>query len=212
MRGLPFRWRRRGVLGHSGMMKLALLDDYHRVATRMADWVRLAGRVEVASFDAKIADADELVRRLAPFDAILAMRERTAFPRSVLEGLPNLRLLITTGMWNAAIDVDAATKLGVQVCGTRDVGHLTAELTLAGRKITFDTSALGTSKTLAQFGAVEFHSYVLGFKFACIFFGRRESHVFIVRMARPNANSQSQRKQHANCHITKSMHGSPHKN
>jgi phosphoglycerate dehydrogenase-like enzyme len=111
------------------MMKLALLDDYHRVATRMADWGRLAGRVEVASFDAKIADADELIRRLA-LDAILAMRERTAFPRPVLERLPNLRLLITTGLWNAAIDVDAAMELGVQVCGTRDDGHLTAELTL----------------------------------------------------------------------------------
>ena len=92
------------------MMKLALLDDYHRVATRMADWGRLAGRVQVASFDAKIADADELIRRLAPFDAILAMRERTAFPRNVLERLPNLRLLITTGLWNAAIDVDLPQK------------------------------------------------------------------------------------------------------
>ena len=62
-------------------MKLALLDDYHRVATQLADWGRLAGRVEVSSFDAPIQDADELVRRLAPFEAILAMRERTAFPR-----------------------------------------------------------------------------------------------------------------------------------
>ena len=111
-------------------MKLALLDDYHRVATQMADWGRLAGRVEVSSFDAPIQDSDELVRRLAPFEAILAMRERTAFPRAVLERLPNLRLLITTGMWNASIDMGAATELGIQVCGTRDVGHLTAELTL----------------------------------------------------------------------------------
>ena len=111
-------------------MKLALLDDYHRVATQMADWGRLAGRVEVASFDTPIQDAGELVRCLAPFDAILAMRERTPFPRAVLERLPNLRLLITTGMWNASIDMAAATELGIQVCGTRDVGHLTAELTL----------------------------------------------------------------------------------
>jgi phosphoglycerate dehydrogenase-like enzyme len=111
-------------------MKLALLDDYHRVALQMADWGRVADRVEIASFDAPIPDADELVRRLSPFDAILAMRERTAFPRAVLERLPNLRLLITTGMWNASIDMEAATERGVQVCGTRDVGHLTAELTL----------------------------------------------------------------------------------
>ena len=111
-------------------MKLALLDDYHRVALRMADWGRLAGRLEIVSFDAPIADATELVDRLAPFEAIVAMRERTPFPRSVLERLPQLRLLITTGMWNASIDIAAAAELGIQVCGTRDVGHLTAELTL----------------------------------------------------------------------------------
>ncbi len=111
-------------------MKLALLDDYHGVALQMADWARLAGRVEIVSFDAPIADAMDLVRRLAPFDAILAMRERTAFPRSILQQLPKLRLLITTGLWNASIDSAAATELGIQVCGTRDVGHLTAELTL----------------------------------------------------------------------------------
>jgi phosphoglycerate dehydrogenase-like enzyme len=111
-------------------MKLALLDDYHRVALEMADWGRLADRVEVVSFDAPIRDADELVRVLKPFDAILAMRERTTFPRAILEQLPKLRLLITTGMWNASIDSAAAAELGIQVCGTRDVGHLTAELTL----------------------------------------------------------------------------------
>jgi phosphoglycerate dehydrogenase-like enzyme len=111
-------------------MKLALLDDYHSVALRMADWGRLAGRVEIESFAAPIPDAQNLVQRLSPFDAILAMRERTAFPRSILQQLPKLKLLITTGLWNASIDMDAATELGIQVCGTRDVGHLTAELTL----------------------------------------------------------------------------------
>src|SRR5262245_33404134 len=111
-------------------MKLALLDDYHRVALQMADWGRLGDRVEIICFDAPIVDAMELVHRLAPFDAILAMRERTAFPRSILEQLPKIRLLITTGMWNATIDIAAAAELGIQVCGTRDVGHLTAELTL----------------------------------------------------------------------------------
>jgi phosphoglycerate dehydrogenase-like enzyme len=111
-------------------MKLALLDDYHRVALRMAGWEQLAGRVDIVSFETPMPDANDLVRQLGAFDAILAMRERTQFPRSVLERLPKLRLLITTGMWNAAIDIAAATELGIQVCGTRDVGHLTAELTL----------------------------------------------------------------------------------
>jgi phosphoglycerate dehydrogenase-like enzyme len=86
--------------------------------------------VEIATFDSPFANAQDLVRQLASFDAILAMRERTAFPRAVLEQLPKLRLLITTGMWNASIDIEAATELGIQVCGTGDVGHLTAELTL----------------------------------------------------------------------------------
>jgi phosphoglycerate dehydrogenase-like enzyme len=111
-------------------MKLALIDDYHGVAQRMAAWDRLAGRIDVISFATSMSDAKDVVRQLAPFDAILAMRERTPFPRSVLEQLPQLRLLITTGMWNASIDIAAATELGIQVCGTRDVGHLTAELTL----------------------------------------------------------------------------------
>jgi phosphoglycerate dehydrogenase-like enzyme len=111
-------------------MKLALLDDYHRIALAMADWQRLTGRVEIATFDTPFANAQDLVRQLASFDAVLAMRERTAFPRAVLEQLPKLRLLITTGMWNASIDIEAATELGIQVCGTGDVGHLTAELTL----------------------------------------------------------------------------------
>jgi phosphoglycerate dehydrogenase-like enzyme len=111
-------------------MRLALLDDYHGVALQMADWNRLAPRVEVTSFGQPIVDPDELVRALSPFEAILAMRERTRFPRTVLERLPDLRLLVTTGMWNASIDIDYATSRGIQVCGTRDVGHLTAELTL----------------------------------------------------------------------------------
>ena len=104
-------------------MKLALLDDYHRVALQMADWQRLGARLEVTSFDALIADPDQLVRGLEPFDAVMAMRERTQFPRTVIERLPNLRLIITTGMWNAAIDIDTATARGIQVCGTRDVAQ-----------------------------------------------------------------------------------------
>ncbi|HET6927419.1 MAG TPA: D-2-hydroxyacid dehydrogenase family protein [Hyphomicrobiaceae bacterium] len=138
-------------------MKLALLDDYHGVALQMADWGRLAGRVEVVSYDAPVADSSELVRRLAPFDAILAMRERTPFPRSVLEQLPKLRLLITTGLWNASIDMEAATELGIQVCGTRDVGHLTAELTLGlilalARQIPHEERALRQGRWQVRLG------------------------------------------------------------
>ncbi|MFC7344421.1 D-2-hydroxyacid dehydrogenase family protein [Saccharopolyspora griseoalba] len=97
-------------------MRVAVLDDYQQVARECADWDSLPAEVEV--FTEHIADADELVRRLEPFEVIAAMRERTAFPREVLERLPNLELLVTTGMRNAAIDTAAARELGIVVSGT----------------------------------------------------------------------------------------------
>lgn len=97
-------------------MRVAVLDDYQRVAREFADWDSLPVEVEV--FTEHIADVDELVRRLAEFEVIAAMRERTAFPRAVLERLPNLKLLVTTGMRNASIDTGAALELGIVVSGT----------------------------------------------------------------------------------------------
>ena len=97
-------------------MRVAVLDDYQQVARDCADWDSLPAEVEV--FTEHIADVDELVRRLANFEVIAAMRERTAFPRAVLERLPNLRLLVTTGMRNASIDTGAARELGIVVSGT----------------------------------------------------------------------------------------------
>lgn len=113
-------------------MKLVLLDDYLGIAREMADWGRLSPTVDVTSIREPIKDSDALVRTLLPYDAVMCMRERTPLPRAVIDRLPNLRLIITTGMWNASIDIDgAATERGIPVCGTRDVDHLTAELTLA---------------------------------------------------------------------------------
>ncbi|SDQ09051.1 D-2-hydroxyacid dehydrogenase family protein [Actinopolyspora saharensis] len=97
---------------------VAVLDDYQNVARDYGDWESLPAGTEVVVFDEHIADSDELVRRLARFDVVAAMRERTAFPREVLEALPRLRLLVTTGMGNAAIDMQAAAENGVTVCGT----------------------------------------------------------------------------------------------
>lgn len=112
-------------------MKLALLDDYLGVALDMANWRKLAPQVEVVSIREPIKDQSSLIQRLQPFDAVMCMRERTPLPRAVIEQLPNLRLIVMTGMWNASIDIEgAATERGILVCGTRDVGHLTAELTL----------------------------------------------------------------------------------
>ena len=97
-------------------VRIAVLDDYQEVAHQYADWGSLPG--EVTFFHDAVTDRDELVSRLEPFDVIAVMRERTPMPREVLSRLPRLRLLVTTGMRNAAIDVDAAGELGIAVCGT----------------------------------------------------------------------------------------------
>lgn len=111
-------------------MRLALLDDYQGVALSLGDWQRLAPAVTVDALDGPIGDIDRVAERLAPYDAILAMRERTPFPAALFARLPRLRLLVTAGMANAAIDLEAAAAHGVQVCGTRSWPHATPELTL----------------------------------------------------------------------------------
>jgi phosphoglycerate dehydrogenase-like enzyme len=106
-------------------MRIAVLDDYQRAAHGFADWSRL-GAHEVTFFHEPLADP---ARVLGPFEIVCAMRERTAFPAELLERLPNLRLLVTTGMRNASIDLEAAARLGVTVSGTGVNGSPTAELT-----------------------------------------------------------------------------------
>ncbi|SDF06353.1 Lactate dehydrogenase [Blastococcus aurantiacus] len=111
------------------MHRIAVLDDYQSVAADFCDWSQVPGPVDVVEFHDAVADPDALAARLEPFDVVVAMRERTEFPRSLLERLPNLRLLVTTGMRNRAIDVAAATELGITVCGTGASAAATAELT-----------------------------------------------------------------------------------
>ena len=100
------------------MLNVAILDDYHGVALQMADWSALAPECRVQVFRDHLTDLDALADRLREFEIITCMRERTPFRRDLLARLPNLRLLVTTGMRNAAIDLEAATDLGVLVCGT----------------------------------------------------------------------------------------------
>ncbi|HXG19139.1 MAG TPA: D-2-hydroxyacid dehydrogenase family protein [Methylomirabilota bacterium] len=111
------------------MTRVAILDDYQNVALRMADWSVLPKDVEVRVFQDHLKDEDAVAGRLKDFDIVMAMRERTPFPRSLFERLPNLKLLTTTGMRNAAIDTQAATDHGVVVSGTGGVVYPTAELT-----------------------------------------------------------------------------------
>jgi phosphoglycerate dehydrogenase-like enzyme len=108
-------------------MRIAILDDYQNVATRFADWDALDADVEV--FTKPFTDAAEVVRSLTGFDVLVAMRERTRFPAEVLEELTELRLLVSTGPANAAIDLSAASKLGITVCGTGYVSDPTVEHT-----------------------------------------------------------------------------------
>ncbi|MFQ6028505.1 MAG: D-2-hydroxyacid dehydrogenase family protein [Dehalococcoidia bacterium] len=110
-------------------MKFAILDDYQGVAEQMADWSQLPPGTEMQTFRQHQADEDQLVEQLKDFQIIMGMRERTAFPRSVLSRLPELRLLITTGGRNASFDIAAATELGIVVCGTGGQGEGPTELT-----------------------------------------------------------------------------------
>jgi len=110
-------------------MRVAILDDYQQVALASADWSAVRELAEIHVFAQHIERTEPLVSALEPFDVVVAMRERTAFDASRLGQLPRLRLLVTTGMANASIDLAAAAARGVTVCGTGGVGTSTAELT-----------------------------------------------------------------------------------
>lgn len=111
------------------MVRVAILDDYQSVARAMADWGILPPEVEVQVFWDHLAEEDAVAERLRGFDIVIGMRERTPFPRSLLERLPRLKLLVTTGMTNASFDVEAATDLGIVVAGTAGSAETTGELT-----------------------------------------------------------------------------------
>lgn len=110
------------------LKRLAILDDYQGVAIAMGPWDRLEG-LDVTVFRDTVTDREALVRRLEPFDAILAMRERTPFPRALIERLPNLRLLVTTAARNRSIDAAACVEKGIVFCGTPSYGDPTVDIT-----------------------------------------------------------------------------------
>ncbi|MDH3640011.1 MAG: D-2-hydroxyacid dehydrogenase family protein [Gammaproteobacteria bacterium] len=112
-------------------MKLAILDDYQNCALKLADWSRLNDRCSIVVFNEHLAYGDALVERLREFDILCVMRERTPLPRKLLEQLPDLKLVVSSGRRNAAIDTVAAKQLGITVTGTSIPGRSTAELTLA---------------------------------------------------------------------------------
>src|SRR6266850_2921821 len=98
--------------------KIAVLDDYQQVALESADWSVLRDRADIAVFQDHLADPDALIGRLRPFDVVCVMRERTPLPRNVIEHLPNLKLIASTGPGNASIDIEAAGDHGIAVVHT----------------------------------------------------------------------------------------------
>ncbi len=109
-------------------MRIAVLDDYAGVALGLADWASL--RAEVTVFRDTLKNMPALAQRLQPFEVICVMRERTPIPRDLLAQLPNLRLIVTSGPRNNAIDLKAATEAGITVCGTQSRKTTTSELAM----------------------------------------------------------------------------------
>jgi phosphoglycerate dehydrogenase-like enzyme len=111
-------------------VRCAILDDYQNVALKIGDWSKLKGEVDFKAFNVHFDGPNEIVATLKDFAIIVAMRERTAFPKQVIDGLPNLKLLITTGARNASIDSEAAKARGVTVCGTGSFGSPTSGIAI----------------------------------------------------------------------------------
>src|SRR5690606_23455812 len=127
------------------VFRCAILDDNQQVALSMADWSKV--NAEITVFNAPLGDETKVIEALQDFDIVCLMRERTPFPRSVIEALPRLKLIVTTGLRNAAIDVAAAKARGVVVSGTQSAAHPTAELVFAhllefNRKVGYENARM----------------------------------------------------------------------
>jgi phosphoglycerate dehydrogenase-like enzyme len=115
-------------------LKIAILDDYHGVASDYADWATLGPQASVQVFREYLPDGPQRAAALKPFDVIVIMRERTPFPAELINALPSLRLLVTTGLRNNSIDMEACKARGIVVCGApgaADAVNATAELSWA---------------------------------------------------------------------------------
>jgi len=129
------------------MLRAAILDDYQNVALDLADWSAVTKDVEITVFNEPFAGPDEAIKALQGFPIIVGMRERTPFPRKVIEALPDLKLLITTGAKNNAFDLKAAAERGVTVCGTGSYGNPTTGIVFGlmlelTRRIGFENARL----------------------------------------------------------------------
>ena len=129
------------------MIRAAILDDYQNVAMSFADWSPIAKDVEVKVFTEPFKSRNEAIKALQGFAVIVGMRERTPFPRAMIEALPDLKLLITTGARNNSFDLKAAAERGVTVCGTGGFGSPTTGIVFGlllelTRRIGFENARL----------------------------------------------------------------------
>ncbi len=129
------------------MVRAAILDDYQNVAMGFADWSQIAKDVEIKVFNKPFGSQDEAIKALQGFAVVVGMRERTPFPRKVVEALPDLKLLITTGARNNSFDIKACAERGVTVCGTGAVGSPTTGIAFGlmlelTRRIGFENARL----------------------------------------------------------------------
>ena len=129
------------------MVRAAILDDYQNVAMGFADWSQIAKDVEIKVFNKPFGSQDEAIKALQGFAVVVGMRERTPFPRKVVEALPDLKLLITTGARNNSFDIKACAERGITVCGTGAVGSPTTGIAFGlmlelTRRIGFENARL----------------------------------------------------------------------
>lgn len=148
-------------------LQCAILDDYQQVALKMADWTTIEEQVEVHSFSQHFENEEDLIEEIKEYKIIVIMRERTAFTASLFEKLPKLKLLITSGMRNASIDLAAASTYGVTVCGTASSSEPPTELTWAlllnlARNITLENRALRENGPWQSTVGADLHGRTLG--------------------------------------------------
>jgi phosphoglycerate dehydrogenase-like enzyme len=150
------------------VLRVAILDDYQRVALRMANWQPIESACSIQVFEHPIGTVEQAVAALSEFQIICLMRERMPFPRALLERLPQLKLVVVTGTHNRTLDLSAVNDHGITVCHTRGGGteHCTSELTWAlilasARHLTYEDRAMRDGKWQSTVG-MTLHGKTLG--------------------------------------------------
>jgi phosphoglycerate dehydrogenase-like enzyme len=148
-------------------LRCAILDDYLNLALGLADWSKISDRVDVTVFTKPFSSTEAAASALKDFEIICAMRERTPFPRALFAALPKLKLLITSGMRNASIDMEAAKDHKVMLCGTQWARDPTAPLTMGlilelTRNIGRENARMHAGEPLQKFAGIEIEGKTLG--------------------------------------------------